>query len=121
MRRALFVAALCALAGAAQAQSIGTPGVSTPGGGLARIAPSAGGPVGTALSSAGTPAGSTYQWLRGGSAISGATASTYTTVTADGGQTVSLQVKLPGVSITTGGGGSPSLDFSQSTNSQFIL
>ena len=36
--------------------------------------------------------GTTFVWLRNGSAISGATAATYTLVTADSGQSISLQV-----------------------------
>jgi hypothetical protein len=39
-----------------------------------------------------SPTGYTYQWLRNGSAISGATASTYTYVLADSGTNITAQV-----------------------------
>ena len=37
-----------------------------------------------------------YQWLRSGSAISGATASTYTLVSADAGNTIKVRVSFTG-------------------------
>ena len=51
-----------------------------------------------------------YQWMRDGSAISGATASTYLQVTADGGHVITLSVSglvytPPGVTCPPGGGG----------------
>ncbi|MGC4174157.1 endo-1,4-beta-xylanase [Demequina sp.] len=50
--------------------------------------------VGTTLKVTGLPAGSTlsYQWLRNGVAIAGATASTYKLGTADAGKKISVQV-----------------------------
>lgn len=64
------------------------------------ISPSGGGMVGTVLSIP-TYAGATYQWLRGGSPISGATSNSYTTVSADGGTTVAVAVTVAGVTVTS--------------------
>jgi len=53
---------------------------------------------------------STFRWLRGGSAITGATASSYTVVAADAGQTITFEVTpvavtgaFPGSAATSGG------------------
>ena len=49
-----------------------------------------------------SPTGYAYQWLRNGANISGATSSTYLTVTADGGTSVSCQVTASnGLSAST--------------------
>lgn len=101
--RLLVCSALIALLAAetASAQSIGQPGVS--GGGGVQVFPIGGGPVGTVATATGVPAGTSCQWLRNGSNITGATTcASYTTVTADGGTTVALRITLAGVSITAG-------------------
>ena len=94
MRRALVLAlallATPALAGPRPA-GFGGGGVSTP---VISGTPT----VGQTLSVP-SYAGATYQWLRGGSVISGATSNTYTTVSGDAGNTISVRITLNGVSV----------------------
>ena len=58
--------------------------------------------VGQVLSIAPVP-GAAIQWTRNGTSISGATSTTYTLVSADGGATVNVSITLAGVTVSSGG------------------
>ena len=74
----------------------------------------------------------TYQWRRGGTAISGANGATYTLVTADVGATITCTITATngagsasatsaGVGpVAAAGGYTPSLDFSDARNSMYL-
>jgi hypothetical protein len=88
------VLALATLPGPVAAQVI----TALSSGGASAPAISGVGAVGQILSVP-TYSGAAYQWKRNGANISGATSSTYTTVTADGGTTVSVAITLSGKTV----------------------
>lgn len=103
MRVLLLAAALLAAAPAATAQVLqpvtGSGGVAA----APAISPTSG-TVGQVFTVP-TYAGVTDQWTRNGADISGATSTSYTSVTADGGTTLDVKLTLTGVSVTASGGG----------------
>lgn len=113
MRRALLP--ICAAGAVAAALAAHAAPRVFPGG-TPLLSPSAVN-VGQTITATNTPAGAACQWLRNGSAISGATTcGSYTTVTADGGTTVSEQVTFGSVTVASSGVPVGSLNFTQAGN-----
>ena len=115
MRRLVLAVLACALIASPALARSRAPWL----GGGAAPAVSGAGTIGQVLSVP-TYAGATYQWLRNGTAISGATSPAYTLVSADGGTTVSVRVSLAGVSVTSAGVAVGTLNFSTPLNSGLL-
>lgn len=83
------------------------------------ISPSGSVTVGTVLT---VPSytGATYQWKRNGATISGQTGTSYTTVSTDFNKTITVDVTLAGVTVTSGGVTVGSLWFNYPSQSGYL-